>query len=69
MTVGLIKAILPISKPTSREKLREGKHTRIHYVMHGINSKWSEKKIIGAIVQGFTCLFPFATAQSSPLFH
>jgi hypothetical protein len=27
-----------------------------HHFMHDINSKQSEKEVIGAIVQGFTCL-------------
>jgi hypothetical protein len=56
MTMGLSKAILPICKPTSRVKIREGKQPRIHYFLQCINSKYSEKEIIYAIDQGFTCL-------------
>jgi hypothetical protein len=67
MTAGLSKAILPICKLTSRVPIHESKQSRIHYFMHCINSKYNEKERIGAIDQGFTCLFPFATAQSSPL--
>jgi hypothetical protein len=66
MTVGLRKAILPICKPTSRVKIREGKQPRIHYFMHCINSKYREKERIGAIDQGVTCL-TVQTAQSLPL--
>jgi hypothetical protein len=65
---GLSKAILPICKPTSRVKIWEGKQSRIHYFMQDINSKWSRKKRIGAIDQGFTCL-AIRTAQSLPLAH
>jgi hypothetical protein len=56
MTVGLSKTILPICKPTSRVKIRESKQPRIHYSMHCINSKLSEKERIGTIDKGFTCL-------------
>jgi hypothetical protein len=49
-------AILPICKPTSRVKIWEGKQSRIHYFMHYVNSKYSEKQRIGTIDQGFTCL-------------
>jgi hypothetical protein len=57
MTTGLSKAILPTCKRTSRVQIREGKQSRIHYFfMQNINSKLSEKKRIGAIDQGFTCL-------------
>jgi hypothetical protein len=66
MTVGLSKAILPICKPTSSVQIREGKQSRIHYFMHCINSKYTEKERIDAIDQGFTC-FAARTAQSLPL--
>jgi hypothetical protein len=66
MTVGLSKAILPTCKPTSRVKIRKSKQPRIHYFMHCINSKSSEKERIGAIDQGFTC-FATRTAQNLPL--
>jgi hypothetical protein len=66
MTMGLSKAILPICKPTSRVKIREGKQPRIHYFMDCLNSKYSEKERIGAIDQGFTCL-AIQTTQSLPL--
>jgi hypothetical protein len=36
MTIGLSKTILPICKPTTREMIRNDKHTRIHHFMHGI---------------------------------
>jgi hypothetical protein len=67
MTAGLSKVILPICKRTSRANIWEGKQPRINYIMHCINSKKSKKERIGAIDQGFTCLFPFATTQSAPL--
>jgi hypothetical protein len=66
MTMGLSKAILCICKPTSRVKIQEGKHSRIHYFMQDINSKKSKKGKIGAIDQGFTCLAA-RTAQNLPL--
>jgi hypothetical protein len=66
MTVGLSKAILPICKPTSWVKIREGKQSIIHYFIHCINSKKSEKGRTGAIDQGFTCLVA-QTAQSLTL--
>jgi hypothetical protein len=62
----LTKAILPICKPISRVQIRKGKQSRIHYFMHCINSKYSEKERIGDIDQGFTCLVA-QTAQSLPL--
>jgi hypothetical protein len=37
MTVGLSIAILPICKPTSMVKIREGKQSRIQYFMQNIN--------------------------------
>jgi hypothetical protein len=64
--MGLSKAILPICKPTSRVKIRKGKQPRIHYFMHCINSKYSEKERICAIDKGFTCLTD-QTAQSFTL--
>jgi hypothetical protein len=67
MIVGLSKIILPICKPTSRVKIQESKQSRIHYFTPYINSKYSEKERIGAIDQGLTCLFSYATAHSSPL--
>jgi hypothetical protein len=65
MTAGLRKAILPICKTTSRVYIWEGKQSRIHYFMHCISSKYSEKERIGAIDQGFTCLV-VRTAQNLP---
>jgi hypothetical protein len=53
-------------QPTSRVKIREGKQPRIHYFMHCINSKYSEKERIGAIDQGFTC-HATRPAESLPL--
>jgi hypothetical protein len=41
---------------THMKIMRKGKHPRIHYFLHCINSKYREKEIIGAIDQGFTCL-------------
>jgi hypothetical protein len=66
MTMGLSKAILPICKPTSTVKIRKGKQPRIHYFMHCINSKYSEKERIDAIDKGSTCLTD-QTAQSLAL--
>jgi hypothetical protein len=66
MTMGLSKPILPICKLTSRVPIRESKQSRIHYFMHCINSKYSEKERIGDIDQGFSCLAA-RTAQSLPL--
>jgi hypothetical protein len=37
-----------------------------HHFMHNINSKYNEKEVIGAIIQGFTCRAT-QTIQSLPL--
>jgi hypothetical protein len=41
--------------------MQKAKHTRTHLFMHNILQIEREKEIIGAIVQGFTCL----TAQTA----
>jgi hypothetical protein len=66
MTMALSKAILPICKPMSRVKIREGKQPRIHYFRQNINSKYSEKERIGSIDQGLNCLAA-RTAQNLTL--
>jgi hypothetical protein len=62
MTEGLNKTILPICKPTAKEKLRKVKHTRIRHFMHGI-LKIEIERIVGVVGQGSTYL-TLQTGQS-----